>query len=195
MLRTLKLLILLVIFSSQYVYAESYMKDAQDGLPKAQYEYAMSLVEKGKKNIALDWFTIAAAQGHLKSSLWIEQNIDYSKNKFITALIATNEELKDKVKSYSFDELEEIKKNGKAGDADNQFLLWLLYVNDLSISKPKAYVWIKKAAFNKQPRATFALGLLYYYGYIVPEQKSKAIKLFEESSALGYSFASNFLNK
>ena len=76
MLITLRLLILLVIFSSQYVYAESYMKDAQDGLPKAQYEYAMSLVEKGKKNIALDWFTFAAAQGHLKSSLWIEQNID-----------------------------------------------------------------------------------------------------------------------
>ena len=196
MLITLRLLISLVIFSSQYVYMlESYMKDAQDGLPNAQYEYAMSLIEKGKKNIALDWFTIAAAQGHLKSSLWIEQNIDYSKNKFITALIATNEELKDKVKSYSFDELEEIKKNGKAGDADTQFLLWLLYVNDISIIKPKAYVWIKKAAFNKQPRATFGLGLLYYYGYIVPEQKSKAIKLFEESSALGYSFASTFLNE
>ena len=195
MLRTLRLLILLVIFSSQYVYAESYMKDAQDGLPKAQYEYAMSLIEKGKKNIALDWLTIAAAQGHLKSSLWIEQNIDYRKNKFMNSLIATNEELKDKVKSYTFDELEEIKKNGKSGDADTQFLLWLLYVNDLSISKPKAYVWIKKAAFNKQPRATFALGLLYYYGYIVPEQKSKAIKLFKESSALGYSFASTFLNK
>jgi TPR repeat protein len=73
--------------------------------------------------------------------------------------------------------------------------LWLLYVNDLGISKPKAYVWIKKAAFNKQPRAIFGLGLLYYYGYIVPEQKPKAIKLFEESSALGYSFASTFLNK
>ena len=195
MFRTPRLLILLVIFLSQYVYAESYMEDVQDGLPKAQYEYAMSLIEKGKKNIALDWFTIAVAQGHLKSSLWIEQNIDYSKNKFISALIATNEELKEKVKSYTFDELEEIKKNGKAGDADTQFLLWLLYVNDISITKPKAYVWIKKAAFNKQPRATFGLGLLYYYGYIVPEQKSKAIKLFEESSALGYSFASTFINK
>ena len=54
---------------------------------------------------------------------------------------------------------------------------------------------IKKAAYNKQPRATFGLGLLYYYGYIVPKQKSKAIKFFEESSALGYSFASTFLNK
>ena len=195
MLKTLKLLILLVIFSSQYVYAESYMEDAQDGLPNAQFKYAMSLIEKGKKNIALDWFTIAAAQGHLKSSLWIEQNIDHSKNKFMSALIATNEELKDKVKSYTFDELEEIKKNGKAGDADTQFLLWLLYVNDISITKPKAYVWIKKAVFNKQSRAIFGLGLLYHYGYIVPEQKSKAMKLFKESSALGFGFSSAFINR
>ena len=89
MLITLKLLILLIIFSSQYLHAGDYIKDAQDGLPKAQYEYAMSLVEKGKKNIALDWFTIAAAQGHLKSSLWIEQNIDYRKDEFITALTDT----------------------------------------------------------------------------------------------------------
>ena len=189
-----RLLILLVIFLSQYIYAEGGLKEAQDGAPKSQYQYAMSLIEEGKTNLALDWFTIAAAQGHLKSSLWIEQNIDFRKDKFISGLIAMNKELKDKVKSYTFDELEEIKKNGKAGDADTQFLLWLLYVNDVSITKPKAYVWIKKAAFNKQPRATFGLGLLYYYGYIVPEQKSKAIKLFEESSALGYSFASTFLN-
>ena len=195
MFRAPRLLILLVIFLSQYIHAEGNLKDAQDGLPKAQYQYAMSLIEEGKKNTALDWFMIAATQGHLKSSLWIEQNIDYRKDEFITALIATNEELKDKVKSYTFDELEEIKKNGKAGDADTQFLLWLLYVNDLGISKPKAYVWIKKAAFNKQPRAIFGLGLLYYYGYIVPEQKTKAINLFKESSALGFGFSSAFLNK
>ena len=163
MFRAPRLLILLGIFLSQYIHAEGNLKDAQDGLPKAQYQYAISLIEAGKKNTALDWLMIAAAQGHLKSSLWIEQNIDYSKNKFMSAHIATKEELKDKVKSCTFDELEEIKKNGKAGDSDTQFLLWLLYVNDLGISKPKAYVWIKKAAFNKQSRATFALGLLYYY--------------------------------
>ena len=55
---------------------------------------------------------IAAVQGHLKSGLWIEQNIDYRKDKFMPALIATNKELKDKVKFYTFDELEEIKKVG-----------------------------------------------------------------------------------
>ena len=195
MIGTLRLLILLAFFSSQYVYAESYLKGAQDGQPKAQYLYAMSLLEVGNKNAALDWLAIAAAQGHLKSSLWIEQNTEYQKDKFMRSLIKTNKELKNVIKPYTSSELKEMKKVGKDGNADTQFLLWLLYINDLHISKPKAYVWIKKAAFNKQPRATYALGLLYYYGYIVPEQKSKAIKLFEESSALGYSFASTFLNR
>ena len=110
MFRAHRLLILLVIFLSQYIHAEGNLKDAQDGLPKAQYQYAISLIEAGKKNTALDWLMIAAAQGHLKSSLWIEQYIDYSKDEFITALIATNEELKNKVKSYTYSELEEIKK-------------------------------------------------------------------------------------
>ena len=195
MISTLRLLILLVIFSSQYVYAEGYLKNAQDGQPKAQYLYAMNLLEEGNKNAALEWLTIAAAQGHVKSSLWIEQNIDFQNDKFMRSLIAANEELKNKVKFYTSNNLEKMKKIGKAGNADTQFLLWLLYINDLHITKPKAYVWIKKAAFNKHPRANFALGLLYYYGYIVPKQKSKANKLFKESSALGYSFAATFLNE
>jgi TPR repeat protein len=192
---SLRLLILLVIFFSQCIYAEDYLKDAGDGQPKAQYLYAMKLLKKGNKNEALDWLIIAAAQGHLRSSLWIEQNIDYQKDKFMSVLIASNEELKNKVKQYTSDELKEMNKSGKAGNPDTQFLFWLLYVNDLYISKPKAYVWIKKAAFNNNPRATFVLGLLYYYGYIVPEQKSKAIKLFKKSSALGYSFAATFSNE
>ena len=192
---SLRLLILLVIFLSQHICAEDYLKDAQDGQPRAQYLYAMNLLKKGNKNEALDWLIIAAAQGHLRSSLWIEQNTDYQEDIFMSALVLTNNELKNKVKPYRSNELEQMKKIGKEGNSDTQFLIWLLYVNNLYISKPKAYVWIKKAAFNKHPRATFAMGLLYYYGYIVPEQKSKAIKLFNESSALGYSFAESFLNK
>ena len=192
---SLRLLILLVIFLSQYICAEDYLKDAHDGQPRAQYLYAMNLLKKGNKNEALDWLIIAAAQGHLRSSLWIEQNTDYQEDIFMSALVLTNNELKNKVKPYTSDELEQMKKIGKEGNSDTQFLIWLLYVNNLYISKPKAYVWIKKAAFNKHPRATFAMGLLYYYGYIVPEQKSKAIKLFNESSALGYSFSESFLYK
>jgi len=192
---SLRLLILLVIFFSQCIYAEDYLKDAGDGQPKAQYLYAMKLLKKGNKNEALDWLIIAAAQGHLRSSLWIEQNMDYRKDKFMRSLIETNKKLKKIVKLYTPSELKELQKIGKDGNSDTQFLLWLLYINDLHITKPKAYIWIKKAAFNKHPRANFALGLLYYYGYIVPKQKSKAIKLFKESTVLGYSFAATFLNE
>ena len=192
---SLRLLILLVIFLSQYICAEDYLKDAQDGQPRAQYLYAMNLLKKGNKNEALDWLIIAAAQGHLRSSLWIEQNMDYRKDKFMRSLIETNKELKKIVKLYTPSELKELQKIGKDGNSDTQFLLWLLYINDLHITKPKAYIWIKKAAFNKHPRANFALGLLYYYGYIVPKQKSKAIKLFKESTVLGYSFAATFSNE
>ena len=46
-------MILLVIFLSQYIHAEGNLKGAQDGLPKAQYQYAMSLLEEGNKNTAL----------------------------------------------------------------------------------------------------------------------------------------------
>ena len=195
MIGTLRLLILLLIFSLQYAHAKDDLEDAQDGQPKAQYLYAMNLLKDGNKSAALNWLTIAAAQGHLKSSLWLELNIDYRKDKFMSSIIAMNEELKKVVKQYPSAELKELQKIGKDGNSDTQFLLWLLYINELYINKPKAYVWLKKAAFNKSPRAIFALGLLYYYGYIVPEQKSKAIKLFEESGALGFSFASIFLNK
>ena len=192
---SLRLLILLVIFLSQYICAEDYLKEAQDGQPRAQYLYAMNLLKKGNKNEALDWLIIAAAQGHLRSSLWIEQNMDYRKDKFMRSLIETNKELKKIVKLYTPSELKELQKIGKDGNSDTQFLLWLLYINNLHITKPKAYIWIKKAAFNKHPRANFAVGLLYYYGYIVPGQKSKAIKLFKESTVLGYSFAATFSNE
>lgn len=192
---SLRLLILLVIFLSQYICAEDYLKDAQDGQPRAQYLYAMKLLKKGNKNKALDWLIIAAAQGYLRSNLWIEQNMDYRKDKFMRSLIETNKELKKIVKLYTPSELKELQKIGKDGNSEAQFLLWLLYINDLHITKPKAYIWIKKAAFNKHPRANFAVGLLYYYGYIVPKQKSKSIILFKESTVLGYSFAATFLDK
>ncbi len=113
----------------------------------------------------------------------------------LNASSSTNKELKKIVKLYTPSELKELQKIGKDGNSEAQFLLWLLYINDLHITKPKAYIWIKKAAFNKHPRANFAVGLLYYYGYIVPKQKSKSIILFKESTVLGYSFAATFLDK
>ena len=71
--------------------------------------------------------------------------------------------------------------------------MWLLYVNDKGVKKPEAYTWLKQAAGNDHPRALFGLGLLYYYGYIVPEEKDKAKRLIQKSGKLGLNLASIFL--
>ena len=190
-----KLLILLSLFFSLPALTNDYIKDVREGLPKSQYRYAMELIEAGNETDALNWLTISAAQGYLKSSDWIKQNLNYQEDNFLNALIDTNDRLRDLVRVYTPSELKELKKQGKQGDSKSQFILWLLYVNDLYISKPKAYVWIKKAAERKYPRALFGLGLLYFYGYIVPQQEKKAFELIEKSSNLGYDFAPIFLER
>jgi len=86
-----------------------------------------------------------------------------------------------------------LNKLGMEGDSFAQYQLWLLYINGEFIPKPKAYVWLKKASSNKYPEALYSLGILYYYGFIVPEQRGKAIKLLQESTALGSSNGQFFL--
>lgn len=195
MLKLFKLLILFTLFFSKQTFSENHFKDAYDGQAKAQYMHAMSLIEKGKEADALSWLTISAAQGYLKSSDWIKQNLNYQEDNFLNALIDTNDGLRDLVRAYTPSELKDLKKQGKQGDSKSQFILWLLYVNDLYISKPKAYVWLKKAAEREYPRGLFGLGLLYFYGYIVPQQEKKAFDLIENSSNLGYDFAPIFLER
>jgi len=195
LLRLSKLLILLSLFFSLPVLTSDYIKDAREGLPKSQYRYAMELIEAGNETDALNWLTISATQGYLKSSDWIKQNLNYQEDIFLNALIDTNDGLRDLIRTYTPLELKELKKQGKQGDSKSQFILWLLYVNDLYIKKPRAYVWLKKTAERKYPRALFGLGLLYFYGYIVPQQETKAFDLIENSRNLGYSFALFFLER
>ena len=71
--------------------------------------------------------------------------------------------------------------------------MWFLYVNDKGVKKSEAYTWLKQAASNNHPKTLFGLGLLYYYGYIFPEEKDKAKKLIQRSGNLGLNLASIFL--
>ena len=64
-----------------------------------------------------------------------------------------------------------------------------------ALKKPEAYTWLKQAAGNNHPRALFSLGLLYYYGYIVPEEKEKAMRLIKKSSKLDLKLATIFLKQ
>ena len=92
-------------------------------------------------------------------------------------------------------ELNRLRKKGNSGDIDTQYLLWLLYVNDKGVKKSEAYTWLKQAAGNNHSRALFSLGLLYFYGYIVPEEIKKAENLISQSSILGFNLATEFLKK
>jgi TPR repeat protein len=70
----------------------------------------------------------------------------------------------------------------------------LLKCINLGIQKPEAYTWLKQAAGNNHPEALFGLGLLYHFGYIVPEEKSKATRFFKKSQGLGFNLFEDLLS-
>lgn len=80
-------------------------------------------------------------------------------------------------------------------DPNKQFLLWTLYANGYDVSKLTAFTWLKVAAENKHPAALMILGTLYCFGYIVPEDKDKGLKLIQESADLQYPLAKDFLKQ
>ena len=80
-------------------------------------------------------------------------------------------------------------------DSNKQFLLWTLYANGYDVSKLTAFTWLKVAAENKHPAALMILGTLYCFGYIVPEDKDKGLKLIQESANLHYSLAKDVLKQ
>ena len=90
-------------------------------------------------------------------------------------------------------ELNAMRKLGNDGDINAQFKMWTFYVNNKGVSKAEAWTWLKQAAGNNHPEANFSLGLLYYYGYIVPEERKRGITLITKSSELGFKLATLFL--
>ena len=82
-----------------------------------------------------------------------------------------------------------------SNDSNKQFLLWSLYANGYDVSKLTAFTWLKVAAENKHPAALMILGTLYCFGYIVPENKDKGLKLIQESANLQYPLAKDVLKQ
>ncbi len=80
-------------------------------------------------------------------------------------------------------------------DPNKQFLLWTLYANGYDVSKLTAFTWLKVAAENKHPAALTILGSLYFFGYIVPEDKDKGYQLIQQASDLNYSIAKNLIEE
>ena len=178
-------------------YTKSLLDKAQDGHPSSQFELAFegAYVDTGPIS---DWLLIAALQDHQKA---INYLIKFSNDKIliINELRLINQKNTEFLQAYSSiakikkKDLNRLRKKGNDGDVDTQYLMWFLYVNDKGVKKSEAYTWLKQAAGNNHPKALFGLGLLYYYGYIVPEEKDKAKKLILKSAKLGLNLASIFL--
>jgi len=183
-------------FLSGSGYTKSLLDKAQDGDPSSQFELAFKEISVDTSSVS-DWLLLAALQDHQKA---IDHLRKFSKNKnLIINELRINQKNKDFLQAYSSivkvekKDLNKLRKKGNDGDINTQYLMWLLYANDKGVKKPEAYTWLKQAAGNDHPRALFGLGLLYYYGYIVPEEKDKAKRLIQKSGKLGLNLASIFL--
>ena len=184
-------------FLSGTVYTKSLLDNAQDGHPDSQFDLAIYEASADSSFIS-DWLLIAALQGHQKAIHYLRK---FSNNKtlIINELRLINQNNKAFLHVYSSivkvekKDLNKLRKNGNDGDVNTQYLMWLLYVNDKGVKKSEGYTWLKQAAGNNHPKALFGLGLLYYYGYIVPEEKDKAKRLIQKSGKLGLNLAHTFL--
>tara|TARA_B110000305_G_scaffold102042_1_gene114750 strand:- start:98 stop:697 length:600 start_codon:yes stop_codon:yes gene_type:complete len=174
-------------------YTKNLLDKAQDGHPDSQYELALKelAVDAGYNS---DWLLVAALQDHQKAIHYLRK---FSNDK--TLIINELRLNKEFFQAYSSivkvdkKDLNKLRKKGNDGDIDTQYLMWILYVNDKGVKKAEAYTWLKQAAGNNHSKALFGLGLLYYFGYIVPEEKDKAKKLIQKSGKLGLNLASIFL--
>ena len=194
----LKLILpIFLCFLSNSGYTKSLLDNARDGHPSSQFQLALKEVSIEASYIS-DWLLIAALQDHQQAIHYL-QKFSTDKALITNELRLIKESNTDFLQTYSSivklekKDLNKLRRKGNDGNIDTQYLIWLLYVNDKGVKKPEAYTWLKQAAGNDHPKALFSLGILYYYGYIVPEEKDKAKKLFQKSGRLGLSLASIFL--
>jgi TPR repeat protein len=194
----LKLILpIFLCFLSNSGYTKSLLDKARDGHPSSQFQLALKEVSIEASYIS-DWLLIAALQDHQQAIHYL-QKFSTDKALITNELRLIKESNTDFLQTYSSivklekKDLNKLRRKGNDGNIDTQYLIWLLYVNDKGVKKPEAYTWLKQAAGNDHPKALFSLGILYYYGYIVPEEKDKAKKLFQKSGRLGLSLASIFL--
>ena len=188
-----QLLLIFLLSLSATSFSNTIEKDANDGSPQAQFLFAQSLLNEDAEK-AQEYFTLAAFQGHTKSAHYLSWEIPVIANDSINTLITP--EVYDESKGIiSIEILNKIRKQGNQGDIVMQYLMWGLYVNNRGVTKAEAYTWLKQSAGNKNASALFGLGLLYYYGYIVPIERDKGVRLIKEASDQGFILASIFLKK
>jgi hypothetical protein len=170
-------LILIFLFQFAAVMGDELKKMALDGDPQSLCTYA--------------------------DQLDIEDLNRFKKHAYILGNISCNvsQPIQKKMGQHTLIEIDDPKKDIKQlkKEAENsvnkQLLIWTLYANGYDVSKLTAFTWLKVAAENEHPAALTILGSLYFFGYIVPEDKEKGYQLIQRASDLDYSIAKNLLRE
>jgi uncharacterized protein len=84
--------------------------------------------------------------------------------------------------------LKEISPLAKAGNADAQHLLGLMYYMGRGVPQDyrQAFAWHQKAALQGKADAQYVLGAMYYKGNSVPQDQKQAVYWFRKAAELGH---------
>ena len=158
-----------------YAFADDLQKQALDGDPQAMCQYANTLEQSQRNEIKKHAYIL----GNLGCEMAKEDQFTLGGHENIPLIQAP----------FLIDQLKKEAEN----NVDKQLLIWTLYANGLSVSKLNAFTWLKVAAENQDSRAMTILGSLYFYGYILPQDKKMGLSLISEAGNT-YPFAKNLYN-
>jgi TPR repeat protein len=84
--------------------------------------------------------------------------------------------------------LKEIAPPARAGNADAQHLLGLMYYTGHGVPRDykKAFLWHHKAAEHGLPAAEYVVGAMYYTGNAVPQDQVLAVSWFRKAAEQGH---------
>ena len=151
--------------------ANDLKKMAFDGDPVSMCRYAQELNGDEKNKFSKHSYLL----GNISCSKAADHN-EFENSHYLVIIEDTEKTVK------------EIKAEAN-NNPNKQFLLWALYANGYDVSKLTAFTWLKVAAENKHPAALMVLGTLYFFGYIVPEDRVRGFKLIQKSADLQYPLA------
>ena len=85
------------------------------------------------------------------------------------------------------DDLETVRKKAKAGDADAQNMLGVMYGSGKGVRRDdaEAMKWWRKAAEQGLAQAQFSLGWCYHYGKGVAQDDTEAVKWYRKAAEQG----------
>jgi TPR repeat protein len=91
--------------------------------------------------------------------------------------------------------LKEIAPLAKAGNADAQHLLGLMYYMGRGVARdyPLALAWHRKAALQGKADAQYIVGAMYYTGNSVPQDQKLAVSWFRKAAEQGHAEAQHAL--